>query len=315
MPFAEEFDDIYKFGIKGAASEVDAYAERVDEQIFAEGTLDRIFNQINKADVIVADMTGKSANVFYEVGYAHALNKIVILTTQRADDIPFDLVHRQHVIYGDSISVLREGLIGRLKWAIAEARNRASGGTGAKVLVRIGGQMIIENAEQINMPVVWGEVPGNEFRLRVEIWNPSNEGPLDITDIYLFLSNGAAIQPLDPSGPAGSYRIERSDFGPILGAAKQPEQLSRKLTPLIADPLDAHDGLTQQFRIPVRLKPMPWRTIESIDLPFEISRSASEEHVRLRLHTPTQYFDFPLKVRVVRPGVDTAATLSSKSTG
>ena len=44
MPIAPEFADIYKFGIKGAAEDVGAYAERVDEQIFIEGMLDRIFN-------------------------------------------------------------------------------------------------------------------------------------------------------------------------------------------------------------------------------------------------------------------------------
>jgi hypothetical protein len=42
MPFDTKFDDIYKFGIKGAADEVGAYAERVDEQTFTEGILDRI---------------------------------------------------------------------------------------------------------------------------------------------------------------------------------------------------------------------------------------------------------------------------------
>jgi len=68
MPFDSSFDDIYKFGIKGAAEDSGAYAERIDEQIFSEGILDRVFNQINKADVIVADMTGRNPNVFYEVG-------------------------------------------------------------------------------------------------------------------------------------------------------------------------------------------------------------------------------------------------------
>ena len=88
MPFADKFDDIYTFGIKGAADDVGAYAERLDEQIFTEGMLDRIFNQISKADVIVADMTDRNPNVFYEVGYAHALGKIVLLLTQNSDDIP-----------------------------------------------------------------------------------------------------------------------------------------------------------------------------------------------------------------------------------
>src|SRR3954469_17439234 len=66
MPFDPSFSDIYKYGIKGAAEDAGAYAERVDEQIFTEGMLERIFNQINKADLIIADMTGKNANVFYE---------------------------------------------------------------------------------------------------------------------------------------------------------------------------------------------------------------------------------------------------------
>ncbi len=44
MPFDEKFDDIYKYGIKGASEDAGAYAERVDEQIFTEGILERIFN-------------------------------------------------------------------------------------------------------------------------------------------------------------------------------------------------------------------------------------------------------------------------------
>jgi hypothetical protein len=50
MPFDEDFKDIYKFGIKGAAEDVGAYAERVDEQMFTANILERIFNQINKAE-------------------------------------------------------------------------------------------------------------------------------------------------------------------------------------------------------------------------------------------------------------------------
>jgi nucleoside 2-deoxyribosyltransferase len=92
MPFDSTFDDIYKFGIKGAADDIGAYAERVDEQNFTEGILDRIFNQISKADVIVADMTGKNPNVFYEVGYAHALGKITLLLLRRSPNSAYFLV-------------------------------------------------------------------------------------------------------------------------------------------------------------------------------------------------------------------------------
>jgi len=116
MPFDETFADIYKFGIKEAANDAGGYCERVDEQYYEERILDRIYNQINKADVIVADLTGRNPNVFYETGYAHALDKRVILLTSNADDIPFDLKHHFHIVYNGSISTLKEQLTRRLKW-------------------------------------------------------------------------------------------------------------------------------------------------------------------------------------------------------
>ncbi len=75
MPFDEDFDDVYKVGIKPACRDAGAYCERVDEQIFHRSVLQQIYNQISKADLVVADMSDRNANVFYEAGYAHALDK------------------------------------------------------------------------------------------------------------------------------------------------------------------------------------------------------------------------------------------------
>jgi hypothetical protein len=110
MPFEATFGDVYQLGIKPAAEGAGAYCERIDDQIFAESILARIYNQIAKADLIVADMTGRNPNVFYEVGYAHALGKTVVLLTQSPDDIPFDLKHYPHIVYGSSITALKNEL-------------------------------------------------------------------------------------------------------------------------------------------------------------------------------------------------------------
>jgi hypothetical protein len=119
MPFSKEFNDVYKLGIKAACKNAGAYAERVDEQIFDESILERVYNQIAKADIIIADMTGRNPNVFYEVGYAHALGKLVILLTQNTDDIPFDLKHYPHIVYGEEIAdKLLPELEKRIRWAI-----------------------------------------------------------------------------------------------------------------------------------------------------------------------------------------------------
>lgn len=54
--------------------------------------------------------------MFYEVGYAHALGKRVILLTQDASDIPFDLKHYSHIIYGGKVVDLRTDLKPQVRW-------------------------------------------------------------------------------------------------------------------------------------------------------------------------------------------------------
>jgi hypothetical protein len=118
MPFDSEFDDIYTLGIKQSCIDAGTYCERVDEQIFNESILDRIYNQISKADIVIADVTNRNPNVFYEVGYAHALGKTTILLTKNADDIPFDLKHYPHIIYDNKIIKIKEELTKKLIWCL-----------------------------------------------------------------------------------------------------------------------------------------------------------------------------------------------------
>lgn len=115
MPFDSGFDDTYNLGVEPACRDAGSYCERLDDQIFQESMLERIYNQISKADIIVADMTGKNPNVFYETGYAHALGKLTILMTKNADDIPFDLKHYPHIVYGNSITTLKTELETRVR--------------------------------------------------------------------------------------------------------------------------------------------------------------------------------------------------------
>lgn len=126
MPFKPAFNNVYEFGIQQSCERIGLHCERADKQIFEGTILDRIYNQISKADIIVADMTGQNPNVFYEVGYAHALGKRVILLTGTREDIPFDLVHYPHIIYSDQLKVLASELERRLQWMIENPRDSLS---------------------------------------------------------------------------------------------------------------------------------------------------------------------------------------------
>jgi nucleoside 2-deoxyribosyltransferase len=182
MPFDKIFDDRYRLGIKETARDLGILAERVDEQIYREGILDRIYRQIEVADVVVADMTGKNPNVFYEVGYAHAKGKLTILLTSDADDIPFDLKHRRHVVYGESINTLRERLKQELEWAKAEVENVRN--SRIKVSARtVGGDIKKTNY------LVKGEV-----LFTIDLINDSKRSSPEVDALYFYCSKRWTIQ-------------------------------------------------------------------------------------------------------------------------
>jgi hypothetical protein len=172
MPFSDEFSDIYELGIKTACQSAGAYCERVDEQIFVGNILDRIYNQISKADLIVADMTGRSPNVFYEVGYAHALNKMVILLTKDANDIPFDLKHYPHIVYSGKIQYLIAELRDRVRWCIENPTRNS-------VVIDLEIDFVVNDVSIVDNPVV----PVNFLRMS------SSEGMLSSYVIILMRNN------------------------------------------------------------------------------------------------------------------------------
>lgn len=172
MPFDKKFNNVYKVGIIPACKDAGAYCERIDEQIFVESILERIYNQIAKADIIISDMTGRNPNVFYETGYAHALGKQVILLTQQAEDIPFDLKHYPHIIYGDEIYVLKDELERRVRWCI-ENPQRLLAGVDWDLEFYLKGQRLTDNKlvgfklKKLSQ--------GTTLRFLLDIHNPSNK--------------------------------------------------------------------------------------------------------------------------------------------
>ena len=172
MPFEDKFTEIYQLGIKTACENVGAYCERVDEQLFNESILARIYKEIYKADIIISDMTSRNANVFYETGYAHALNKQVILLTQNADDIPFDLKHYPHIVYEGKIIKLRDQLEQRIQWCIENPGDKlASVDVNLEIFIN---QTLIENEPEIK--VLADKTPnGQQVALVIGVHNLSSK--------------------------------------------------------------------------------------------------------------------------------------------
>ena len=104
MPFRPELDDVYKHIIKPAISELGLRCLRADEIDGAGSIIRDIIEHIYDAKVIIADLTSKNANVFYELGIAHALGNNTIAIAQNIEvDVPFDVINYKVIQYTDSI--------------------------------------------------------------------------------------------------------------------------------------------------------------------------------------------------------------------
>lgn len=98
-PFREPFNTIYTDHVIPAVQEVDFSIERADDIFGTQPIIEDIWEAINAAAIILADVTGRNPNVMYEVGIAHTVGKPVVLITQAMDDVPFDLKHYRCITY------------------------------------------------------------------------------------------------------------------------------------------------------------------------------------------------------------------------
>jgi len=102
MPFRPDLDDIYAQTIKPTVEKLGLQCIRADEEVGPTRIMDDIWRFIRRGRVFIADLTGRNANVFYELGLAHAQGKAVILISQSLDDVPFDLQHVRVLHYANN---------------------------------------------------------------------------------------------------------------------------------------------------------------------------------------------------------------------
>ena len=103
MQFTEQFDDLYDDVIKPVCEglKVDAYRA---SDIYRPGVIFQdILQGLDESNVVVADVTPANPNVFYELGYSHALKKPVILLAERNTNLPFDISGYRVIFYDNTI--------------------------------------------------------------------------------------------------------------------------------------------------------------------------------------------------------------------
>ncbi|SIQ03525.1 TIR domain-containing protein [Halanaerobium kushneri] len=106
MQFSEEFNQLYKDVIAPICENKDIESIRADNIYSSTPILKDITENIKDSSLIIAEITPNNPNVFYEIGYAHAINKPTILLCERnsRDKLPFDLSGFRVIFYENTIA-------------------------------------------------------------------------------------------------------------------------------------------------------------------------------------------------------------------
>lgn len=133
MPFAPEFDDVYqsiKVAVETSAPEDTITCRRLDEIKSAGRITNDLIQELNESIACIADLTGCKPNVMWEVGYAMALQKPMLLLSQDIATLPFDIKDMRTVAYQ------RDALVRTLQKPLGEAFRHTLGKLEARAEAR-----------------------------------------------------------------------------------------------------------------------------------------------------------------------------------
>lgn len=108
MPFDKKMTRVYSEAIKPAVRELGLKCKLARDMSRSTPIMQDVWELINRARIVIADLTGRNPNVFYELGLSHSLAKRTVLVTQNPKDVPFDIKHIRYVDYENSPTGRRE---------------------------------------------------------------------------------------------------------------------------------------------------------------------------------------------------------------
>jgi len=120
MSFCEDpaLADAYD-SFKEICSEFDYECARIDQECDVPRVMPELLQRLGTCAFCIVDLSHEKANVYYELGYAEASKRPVIVTAKKNTPLPFD-VKDIPVIFWDSQKSLKEQLRKRIKSIAAQ---------------------------------------------------------------------------------------------------------------------------------------------------------------------------------------------------
>jgi len=105
MQFSDTYDSLYKEVIVPVCEEYGYEVIRADDMYTTGLIIEDITRAIQESSLVIADITPNNPNVYYEVGYAHGINKnTILLSDKNREKLPFDISGFRLLFYENSIA-------------------------------------------------------------------------------------------------------------------------------------------------------------------------------------------------------------------
>ena len=109
MPLSGELEELYKYGVKAGVESRNMNCILAEKIADDTNSLCHIVKRIYTAKVVIADVTNKTPDIFYELGLAHGLDKNVIMLTQTSkDELPCGLDNYSVIQYTTKVGADRK---------------------------------------------------------------------------------------------------------------------------------------------------------------------------------------------------------------
>ena len=222
MPFGGWFDkyyiNVYIPAIEAAGFE----AKRADDLYRPGNIVNDIWTYTKEATVLLADLTNKNPNVFYELGLAHAITKPAILITASMEDVPFDLRSLRVIDYDKNSPNWGDLLQDRITKALIETLKNPKDAIPPtffevdkteKIKVSAENKELLEIRNELDL--IKREVRSNEIRRRrrpMEEIDPDEAELLIKSYLKKGIDEAIIAEKLEPLGPPRDWvyrRIEK----------------------------------------------------------------------------------------------------------
>jgi CheY-like chemotaxis protein len=114
MPFNRQYDLVYET-IHKSVRHAGYECIRLDLQQFNASIMSELLRRLRSCKFVIFVSAGQSANVFFGVGYAVALEKEVLTVTDKLDNLPFDVRDRNAIAYGSDPKSCLNALVKKVK--------------------------------------------------------------------------------------------------------------------------------------------------------------------------------------------------------